>query len=77
MRCADSKIAVCAVQIPKLLSALCRFQNCRYHVADRVCIAAENRAKLYRQGIDTSMDYNGWLARQVAATLKGMMVSFW
>ena len=41
-----------------------------------MCIATENRAKLYRQGIDTSTDYGGWLARRVAATLKEMMVKF-
>ena len=31
---ADSQIAVCAVQIPKLLSALCRFPNCCLRCAD-------------------------------------------
>ena len=38
---ADSQIAGCAVQIPKLLSALCRFPNCCLRCADsRIAVCA-------------------------------------
>ena len=47
LRCADSRIAVCAVQIPELLSALCRFPNCCLRCADsRIAVCVVQIPKL-------------------------------